>query len=166
MFRECYRGFMPVGNRRSHHRARWPSAQLRSGALNVAEVPLGELADSGPLNCVRNVFAMTQSLRRISEDESSLGESAQVSIHAWSANPHHGLQLADGSAAEERQLAQNFGLSPVAHEACCHLHFLRKFRSNEIGHGSILPDDTRRRRLFSPWTLLLIDRVCAGSVVR
>jgi hypothetical protein len=26
-----------------------------------------------------------------------------------------------------------------------------------------LPDDNRRRRLLSPWTLLLIDRVCAGS---
>jgi hypothetical protein len=36
---------------------------------------------------------------------------------------------------------------------------LRQFWSNEIGHGFILPDDSRNRRLFSGPTLLLIDRV-------
>lgn len=155
---------MPPGNRRSRQRAEWPYAQSRSGALNVAEVPLCELVDSRALNCVRNVFSMAQSLRRISEDETSLGEAAEVSIQTRSANPRYGLDLADRSAAEERQLPQYFSLSPAAHETGCHLHFLREFRADEIGHGSILPDDTRRRRLFAALTLLLSDRVWVGSM--
>jgi hypothetical protein len=134
------------------------SEQPRSVALDVAEVLVRQFPDSGWLDGVSGFFAVAHAGRGVGLHQARGGEGVQVPVQAWAADGHHGLQPADYRRAQKRQVAQDVGLGPVAHEADGSLDLRGEFWSDEAWHGSILPDAAGKQSFSSFLALLIINR--------
>ena len=141
------------------------SRESASAAFDVTDIVGHEPSEPRGLDGIDDILTLAQSGRGIGLHQAGSRQEIQVPIKARAADVHRALKAADGRRAKNAQGTQNLSLGATAHDADCELNLGGKCWSDEVGHGSILPDTSGADGFgFCP-TLLLNNSVDAAATV-